>query len=905
MMKSLTRFVLWSATLALMSGASAAAQSISTDKSDYVPNSIVTVTGTGFLPGELVTMVFSETPPYNPDVTVTSTADTSGGFTNSDFVVEANADMTSFVVVATSASGLTAQTTFTDALPGKGSLCAAVSGAGDTICPTATGAVGVVGNPSVPTNQRYKQVLGTAATYVIIGAVDAVVDGATGPCPGQVNMHLENPIAGQVNFCSTNFDGSTITFVAPTLGCQITLVDYKVGVSAMGVDQFRTANNDIVADGIDDGTPNGGAGIQYVYATGEVVSCAVTTTQIHDPNHTPIVTAAPGSVVHDAALVTGTPGKGIPAGSVTFTFYTNDPRHMCTGPSVFAGTVTLDATGAADPSMAFGPLGAGDYSFRAKFKPDSGPYNDHGLAYSYGDCEPLAITQVNMTTDIQTTTGVSVRTAHVGDLIQDTATVTLPPPSVIPSGSTVTFNIFNTADCTGPFSAQTVSIASGVSSAVATSPSVSLIATGALSFRAAFNSGNTNEVPNGVAACEPLDILNVPTSLTTQVHNPSHVDITNQTVPLGTVIHDSATVAGQVGAIPITGTITYQFFTNGACSGAPAGSDTESVGTESTTQLLGAGSYSYLTSYSGDSNYAPSRAACEPVAVGAALTSVTTQVHNPSHVDITGQTVPAGTVIHDSATVSGQAGAIPITGTVTYQFFGNGTCTGAPTSSETDAVGSESSTQTLAAGSYSYLASYNGDANYAGSTGVCEPVTIAGSTGGLQGGLTMGFWHNKNGLGIIRGGATTGGVCNVGTWLRQFAPFQDLSATATCNAVASYVSTKIGAATAGGSTMNPMLKAQMLATALSVYFSDPSLGGNQTGAPAPLGGISIDLTTIEGFNVTSVFGGASHLTVLQILTYAAGQSNVGGSVWYGQVKANQEMAKDTFDAINNDSASAF
>jgi hypothetical protein len=40
-------------------------------------------------------------------------------------------------------------------------------------------------------------------------------------------------------------------------------------------------------------------------------------------------------------------------------------------------------------------------------------------------------------------------------------------------------------------------------------------------------------------------------------------------------------------------------------------------------------------------------------------------------------------------------------------------------------------------------------------------------------------------------------------------------------------------------------------------------------------------------------------TVNALLAYAASQSNLGGTVWYGQVKATQELAKDTFDAINN------
>jgi hypothetical protein len=199
-------------------------------------------------------------------------------------------------------------------------------------------------------------------------------------------------------------------------------------------------------------------------------------------------------------------------------------------------------------------------------------------------------------------------------------------------------------------------------------------------------------------------------------------------------------------------------------------------------------------------------------------------------------------------------------------------------------------------------------------------VTVCGPA--KTGALTMGFWQNKNGQGIITGQAKTG-ICPSGTWLRQYAPFQDLSATATCAQVATYVTNVIKSATAGGSTMNPMLKAQMLATALDVYFSDPALGGNKIGAfnglgnnQQPIGGVTIDLTkvcimfdsgttgTCNGAteNASAAFGGATSLTVSQILAYAASQSNVGGTVWYGQVKATQGLAKDTFDAINNQKA---
>jgi parallel beta-helix repeat protein len=185
-----------------------------------------------------------------------------------------------------------------------------------------------------------------------------------------------------------------------------------------------------------------------------------------------------------------------------------------------------------------------------------------------------------------------------------------------------------------------------------------------------------------------------------------------------------------------------------------------------------------------------------------------------------------------------------------------------------------------------------------------KTVTVCGAI--KTGAQTISFWQNKNGQGIIKSGASLNGVCKSGTWLRQFAPFQDLSATASCSQVATYAYNVIKVANTPGSSMNAMLKAQTLATALDVYFSDPALGGNKISAPVPIGGVTIDLTNINKpigsntfENASGAFGGASSLTIQAMLTFAASQSDLGGSLWYGNVKATQELAKDAFEAINN------
>ncbi len=184
---------------------------------------------------------------------------------------------------------------------------------------------------------------------------------------------------------------------------------------------------------------------------------------------------------------------------------------------------------------------------------------------------------------------------------------------------------------------------------------------------------------------------------------------------------------------------------------------------------------------------------------------------------------------------------------------------------------------------------------------------------GATGAKTIGFWQNKNGQAIV--GSYSGTNCQaLRSWLNGYAPFKDLTAT-NCTGVKGYVSNVTKNASSSGASMNTMLKAQMLGTALDVNFSTPGLGGNRISAPAPIGALSIDLTAIcrmvDNHSTASAtcsnvyresraaFGGATSMTVSQMLSYAASQSNDGGSRWYGQVKATQELAKDAFDAINN------
>ena len=144
---------------------------------------------------------------------------------------------------------------------------------------------------------------------------------------------------------------------------------------------------------------------------------------------------------------------------------------------------------------------------------------------------------------------------------------------------------------------------------------------------------------------------------------------------------------------------------------------------------LAAGSYSFRATYNGDSNYAVSTGACEPLTVTQAGTSTATTIHNVTNHNVGVTSVPLGSTVDDSATVTGTAFGAP-TGDVTFTWFtAASNCTGNSVGAGTvPLVAGVAHPSTafgpLAAGSYSFRATYNGDTNYTTSTGPCESLTV-------------------------------------------------------------------------------------------------------------------------------------------------------------------------------------
>lgn len=102
--------------LALAGTALAQSATVMTDQADYAPGTIVTITGSGWQPGETVTLSLVESPLVDTHPDLTAVADVNGNIFNNQFSPDSHDIDITFTLTATGGtSGLQTQTTFTDA----------------------------------------------------------------------------------------------------------------------------------------------------------------------------------------------------------------------------------------------------------------------------------------------------------------------------------------------------------------------------------------------------------------------------------------------------------------------------------------------------------------------------------------------------------------------------------------------------------------------------------------------------------------------------------------------------------------------------------------------------------------------------------------------------------------------
>ena len=163
-------------------------------------------------------------------------------------------------------------------------------------------------------------------------------------------------------------------------------------------------------------------------------------------------------------------------------------------------------------------------------------------------------------------------------------------------------------------------------------------------------------------------------------------------------------------------------------AGTPVTLDSNGVAL-SADQVVGPGGLAFSTHYSGDSTYAPSDGACEPLTANPLTGTVITTIRDGGGAAVTSALV--GATVHDTATVTGDpAGPVP-GGTVAFTVYAGTTCSGtgsdAGTASVIGGIADGSIPQTVAAGGLSFSTHYSGDGTYGSADGACEPLT-AGET---------------------------------------------------------------------------------------------------------------------------------------------------------------------------------
>ncbi len=237
-------------------------------------------------------------------------------------------------------------------------------------------------------------------------------------------------------------------------------------------------------------------------------------------------------------------------------------------------------------------------------------------------------------------------------------------------------------------------------------------------------------------------------------------------VTVGSAVNDSAELVGVTSNAG--GTVQYEYFTSGTCSGTPnnvgtaitvsAGVVHDSIAVEFTT----AGSYSWEATYSGDASNAAATSPCEPLIVQATPTVSTV---------LTPDIVAVGSPTTDTATVSGLTNGA--TGSVTYYYSNSDSCpdTGAASAGtfgvSAGTAASSNPVSFASAGIVYWYAVYSGDTYDTGAVSPCEPLavgsfptitttlpatsialggsttdaaTLAGAASNPGGGATISFW---------------------------------------------------------------------------------------------------------------------------------------------------------------------
>jgi hypothetical protein len=303
--------------------------------------------------------------------------------------------------------------------------------------------------------------------------------------------------------------------------------------------------------------------------------------------------------------------------------------------------------------------------------------------------------------------------ANIGDSITDSSTLS---GATSDAGGTVTYSAYAGANtCTGTdLLNSTVTVTNGT---VPNSGAFIPTAAGSYSFQAVYSGDTNNNGASSVCSTEQLLVKANPSISTT---------LSATSVPVGSTVHDSATLSGATS--DAGGTVTYTVYTNSTCSLGARDAGTKPVTNGVVPDSNGlaftsTGTFYWQAVYSGDTKNNGATSACtdEQLVVNPLPTSVTTAQN---------------LIPNDSFTLSGATSSAG--GTITFNLYSpsNTTCSGVPALTQTVNVSGNGTYSTTNAsfiasteGTWRWASSYSGDTNNLPATSSCgtERFTIANS----------------------------------------------------------------------------------------------------------------------------------------------------------------------------------
>ena len=492
------------------------------------------------------------------------------------------------------------------------------------------------------------------------------------------------------------------------------------------------------------------------------------------------------SSITDTATVTGNSTFGVPTGKVDFYYCYNASSSPTSCTATTGSPTSLGSQSLGSPSgdsssatsSGFSPSKIGYYCFFAHYE-GSTQYSSADENLSNSDQAEVECFQVVLATPSISTTP-NPTSATVGAYLNDSANVT---GGDSPTG-TVTFYLFSSPSACSTTNtsaaAYTSTDALSGGSAATDNTTVPAGSPGTWVWLAKYNGDTNNAAVWSNCTAEQVTVGKASPSVSTSLHA--------ATISAGGTTYDTANVTG--GDSP-TGTVWFRYYSSTSdCSadasafngtagslthGTAAGSVTLPASPiQSSTVAFSAGSYYWAAFYSGDANNndASSNCTSEPLTVNKVTPAIDTV---PTPGTAAGPIV--GVYLNDSANVTG--GDSP-TGTVTFYLFAPGTtCSTTNTSAaaydSTDALsgGSAATDNTTyasdSAGTWTWLAEYNGDTNNNSVWSNCvdEQVTVgkdapsittvASPTTGTAG-VSGTFGDTATFSGTVNGAAPTGSV---------------------------------------------------------------------------------------------------------------------------------------------------